>query len=164
MARRRSGKKIDFVHWTGIQESALALTAGSVASTALAAQHDPETWMRFRGNLLAYLDATQLPGRLIQVAVGLILVPEGTSTTVLWSPATDPDAPWMYYDIFAIGWEEGVTDVVDMPGVSSYRSVIDSKAMRIVRNQEVQFVTENVSVGSAGTVNVVLSGRALSGT
>ena len=162
MARRRSGKKIDFVHWTGIQESALALSAGSVASTALPAQHEPETILRFRGSLYAGIDAANAPGRLVQIAVGLILVPEGTGSTVLWSPATDADAPWFYYDIFTLGYEEAVTDVVDYGG-SFYRSIIDNKAMRIVRNQEQQFVVENVTVGSSAAVNVVLSGRVLSG-
>jgi len=164
MARRRSGKKIDFVHWTGIQESALALAAGTVGMTALAAQHDPETWLRFRGNLLSFVDGNQTPNRLAQVAVGLILVPEGTGTTVLWSPASDPDAPWMFYDIFVLGYEESVVDVIDQPGLVTYRSTIDSKSMRIIRNQEVQFVVENVTIGTAVTINTVLTGRVLSGT
>ncbi len=164
MPRRRSGRKIDFVHWTGIQEKVAGLTAGSVALTALAAQHDPETNLRFRGNLLAYLDGVQTPARWIQVAVGLILVPEGTGATVLWSPATDPDAPWSYYDIFTLGYEESVVDVIDMPQIASFRSVIDSKAMRIVRNQECQFVVENVTIGNAASVNVSITGRVLSGT
>ncbi len=164
MARRRSGKKIDFVHWTGLQEQFGPQAAGSSAVNAVAAQHDPETWLRFRGNLLCYMDGASAPGRLAQIAVGLILVPEGTGTTVLWSPATDADAPWMWYDIFAIGYEEMVIDVIDVPGATSYRSVIDSKSMRIVRNQEVQLVIENVTLAAAASVNAVISGRFLSGT
>ena len=164
MARRRSGKKIDFVHWTGIQEFISIFTAGSTASTALAAQHDPETWLRLRGNLFADLDGALTPGVLISVAVGLILVPEGTGTTVLWSPATDPDAPWMFYSMFTLGYEEPVVDNVGLTEAAVYREVIDSKSMRIVRNSEVQFVVENVTLGGVGTTNVSLTGRALSGT
>jgi len=163
MARRRSGKKIDFVHWTGLQESALALSAGTVASTALAAQHDPETWLRFRGNLLTYLDGTQGPGVLVEVGVGLILVPEGTSTTVLWSPLSDPDAPWIYYSSMFLAHEESVVDVLES-GSPFYREIIDDKAMRIIRNQEVQVVTENVTVGGGTAINMGISGRILSGT
>ena len=164
MARRRSGKKIDFVHWTGIQNFANTLTAGSIGGIALPAQYDPETWLRFRGNLLAELDGTMTPGVFISVAVGLILVLEATATTVLWSPASDPDAPWLYYSMFTLGYEEAVTDVVGLTEASVYRETIDDKAMRIVRNQEVQFVVENVTLGGTGTVNVSLTGRALSGT
>ncbi len=164
MARRRSGKKIDFVHWTGFQDSILTRSAGISAKQLFPAQHDPETLMRMRGNLLVSLDATQAPGSLVQIAVGAILVPEGTGTTVLWSPATDPDAPWIWYEIFVVGYEEMVTDVVDVPGLSIFRSVIDNKAMRIIRNQEIQWSVENVTVAAAAAVNVTLSGRALFGT
>ncbi len=163
MPRRRSGKKIDFVHWTAFQEAFLAQAAGTAGLTAFPALHEPETLLRLRGNLLCYVDTTQAPTGLMQVALGLILVPEGTGTTVLWSPATDGDAPWIWYDIFHVGYEEAVTDVVDIPGITSYRSVIDSKAMRIVRNQEVQLVIESVAVGSTISINAVVSGRALTG-
>ncbi len=55
-----------------------------------------------------------------------------------------------------------MTDVIDAPGVSSFRQVIDSKAMRRVRNQEVQMVVENATALAAGTVNVGVNGRFLS--
>ncbi len=164
MARRRSGKKIDFVHWTGFQDSFNGQAAGSIAKTLFAAQHDPETLMRTRGSLLTYLDTTQAPGGQILVGAGMILVPEGTSTTVLWSPLTDPDAPWIWYSAFGLGYEEYVTDVIDCPQATSHREVIDSKAMRIVRNQEIQMVVENVTTGSAAAFNMVIGGRSLFGT
>ena len=164
MARRRSGKKIDFTHWTYQSGSALALSAGTTAVLFNAAQHEPETLLRFRGELFVGLDALSAPGGLAAIGVGLILVPEGTGSTVLWSPITDGDAPWFWVDYGAVGYEEGVTDVIDYPGYTSYRRVIDSKAMRIIRNQEIQMVVENATVGTAESVNVVLQGRFLSGT
>ena len=164
MPRRRSGKKIDFVHWTGLQESADAFSAGTVAKTAHAAQHDPETLLRFRGNLNVLPDATQIPGGSVEIGVGLILVPEGTGTTVLWSPNADPDAPWIYYSQFGIAYEEMVTDVIAVQGAMSFRERIDNKAMRVVRNQEVQFVVENTTIQGAMAVNVLLTGRTLWGT
>ncbi len=163
MARRRTGKKIDFVHWTGFSVHADALAAGSIASTAIAAAHEPETILRMRGEFAAYLDGTGAPGVKVQVAAGLILVPEGTGTTVLWSPFTDADAPWLWYDIGILAHEELVVDVIDIPGMSSYRRVVDNKAMRITRNQEVQFVVENSSLLTAKNVNVSLVGRTLTG-
>ena len=164
MPRRRSGKKIDFVHWSGFQDSFNAQAAGSIGKNIFAAAHEPETLMRLRGTLLAYLDTTQAPGVQIAVGIGMILVPEGTGTTVLWSPLTDPDAPWFWYTAFALGYEEYVTDVISSQVASGYREVIDSKAMRITRNQEVQAVVENVTTGSAGAFNMVIAGRSLSGT
>jgi len=152
------------VHWTGFQGSSLAQNAGSVGVTLNPAQHDPETLLRSRGNLLTFMDTTQTPAGLIDVGVGMILVPEGTGTTVLWSPITDDDAPWFWYDRFVVGYEEMVTDVVDVPGITSYRSVIDSKAMRIVRNQEVQLVVEQATLGTAEAINTTVSGRFLTGT
>ena len=115
MARRRSGKKIDFVHWTRGTGSQLAMTAGTAGSTVLAALHEPETILRLRGSLISYCDGAQTPGGLANIGVGLIAVPEGTGTTVLWSPTTDGDAPWLWVDYFALGYEEMVTDVVDVP-------------------------------------------------
>jgi len=96
--------------------------------------------------------------------MGVILVPEGTGTTVLWSPSTDADAPWIWVTEFVLAHEELVVDVIDVPGMSSYRERIDNKAMRIIRNQEIQFVIENSTVTSALSVNAGLAGRFLSGT
>jgi len=164
MPHARGQKKIDTVHWTPFIGASLALGAGSAGQTLLAAQHLPETLMRTRGNLLCYADATQVPGALTDVAIGFILVPEGTGSTVLWSPITDGDAPWFYYDRFAIGYEEGVTDVIALQGVPVYRATIDSKAMRKVRNREIQMVVEQVTTGTALSINVTAQGRVLSGT
>ncbi len=164
MARRRSGKKIDFVHWTPFSSGVAALSSGSSAVTMQAAQHDPETLMRIRGEYTAFLDAAGAPSRSILVTAGLILVPEGTGTTVLWSPFTDGDAPWIWYDSSLLAYEEMVTDVVDIPLMTASRRVIDNKAMRIIRNQEVQFVVENTTIGSAASCNARVAGRVLSGT
>ena len=164
MARRRSGKKIDFVHWTGFQELFAALAAGTSAVTAFAAQHDPETLLRLRGHLFACINGVQVPAGWVQFAIGMILVPEGTGSTVLWSPATDDDAPWIWYEIFTLRYQEMVTDVIDVPGGTAFRAVIDSKSMRIIRNQEVQLVIENVTIGTAMSVNVSVTGRGLFGT
>ena len=163
MPRRRSGKKIDFVHWTGFAGQTFAFSAGTDADISNVAEHEPSTLMRTRGSLLAYIDGLQAPSGLASFGVGLILVPEGTGTTVLWSPIADSDAPWIWVDYFALGYEEMVTDAVDVPGITSYRSVIDSKAMRIMRNQEIQLVYENVTRGSAVSANIIVEGRILAG-
>ena len=164
MARRRSGKKIDFVHWTGFSTGISGQSAGSLATLLSAAQHDPETLLRIRGEYVTYIDAASAPGKQVTVSSGMILVPEGTGTTVLWSPLTDADAPWIWYDTAILGYEEMVTDVIDLPVLTAVRRVIDNKAMRIIRNQEIQFVVENTTELSASAINTRVGGRILSGT
>ena len=160
MAQRRSNPVNR--HWTGFSSSALALAAGGVCSMAQSAQHDRETILRTRGQLLCYADGVQTPGALTVITAGLILVPEGTGATELWSPFTDADAPWFWYVMFMIGHEEAVTDVIGNSVVAAYRETIDSKAMRRVRNQEVQFCVENTTLGGAISVNIGITGRFLS--
>jgi len=93
----------------------------------------------------------------------MILVPEGTGTTVLWSPFTDGDAPWIWVDYHHLGYEEMVIDVIDVPGITSYRSTIDSKAMRIVRNQELQLVAELTNITGTVVANITAMVRVLAG-
>ncbi len=164
MARRRSGKKIDSTRWTRTNATFLAQSAGAAAIELLASGTDTETILRTRGHLLAFLDGTQAPGVLVLMSVGFILVPEGTGTTVLWSPNADPNAPWLYIARFVLGYEEYVTDVVSAQGAAVFREVIDSKAMRVIRpDTEVQCVTENNTLASAGTVNLTITSHMLLG-
>jgi len=164
MPRGRHAKKIQYTHWTYGSADHGALTAGTAASTVAAAQHEPETILRIRGEWVAYVDGASAPPKTMAVGVGLILVPEGEGTTVRWSPITDGDAPWLWVDYAIIGYEEMVIDVVDVPALTMVRRVIDNKAMRIVRNRELQFVVENATIGGAGAVNVFANFRVLSGT
>ena len=162
---RRSGhaKKIENVHWTYGSWSLGALGAGTSAVNVFAAQHLPETLLRMRGMNMVHVDGTQTPPTFAGVNCGLILVPEGTGTTVLWSPTTDGDAPWIWAHEALVGYEEMVTDVIDIPGITFDLSVIDNKAMRRVRNQEIQFVAENATIGGAVSVNIRGSCRVLFG-
>jgi len=165
MPRARGGKKIDFVHWTGFAGGALAFAAGTIAVNLFPASHLKETLLRTRGSLLAFIDGASAPAKLARVGVGMLLVPEGTGTTVLSSPLSEPDAPWFWVSEFLLGYEEMVTDVIDVLGLSSYREIIDSKAMRKIPSAtEVQLVMENVTVGTAVGVNIQVVGRALTGT
>ena len=150
-------------HWTLWTSSTafIGQSAGTTAVLVAAAQHDRETIMRTRGNLLCYLDGAGAGGESVFVSVGLILVPEGTGSTVLWSPFTDGDVPWFWLETFQLGYEERVVDVIDIPWASAFRSVIDSKAMRRVRNQEVQMVVENTTAGGAEAINTLAHGRFL---
>jgi len=111
-----------------------------------------------------FADGVQIPASTVSIGLGLIQVPEGTGATVLWSPITDGDAPWIWADYFIIGHEEAVVDVIGMQELIAARRVIDNKAMRKLRNTEIQFVFENATIGGAMTVNAYGQARFLAGS
>ncbi len=167
--RRRSGfeKKIDTVHWTLFQEVFVAQAAGAAAAVqALAAQHLPETLLRIRGEWAVTPSASLNDAGGSVGVMGLILVPEGTGSTVLWSPITDGDAPWIWWDAIHCIYEEFVVDAVWSSNVSDGRRVIDSKAMRKVRNTELQLVFETAGITGLSAISLtgVATGRVLAGS
>ena len=168
MAKRRSNsrheKSIDIIRWAGGVHTFNAVSAGSNAQVAVT-DGATETILRIRGEVLAYIDATSAPGKLMDVAIGMLVVQAGSSTTVIQSPIADPDAPWLFYERFTIGYEEMVTDVVDVPGIVSKRIVVDSKAMRILRpGREVQLVMQSSTLFTTSAVNLAFSFRMLLGS
>ena len=166
MARRRSGRKIDNLRWGAFNNSFLATGAGASGAIVLTTIVGVvETIMRTRGNLVAWIDGLEAPAVGVIVSCGLIVVPEGTGSTVTWDPAGDPNAPWFWYESFVLGYEEYVADVIDCPGLSSHRSIIDSKAMRRwPQDSEIQFVMTNTTLAGAASVNVSIDGRILFGS
>ena len=165
-ARTRGEKVIDNVFWSGALADfgSVALSAGTVAEQALVASNQPFTLMRIRGNLLAYIDGGPAPGVSAEIGVGLRMVPEGTGSTVLSSPISDDEASWIYYSTFVVGHEEPVTDVLQIPGLTYFREVMDGKAMRRVKpDTELQWVAENVTLGGAVSVNILIACRFLLG-
>jgi len=164
MARRGITKKISHVRWKALTGIAANLSVGSAGIVALAATEFAETVMRTRGELLVWLDAVQSPGSWVRWGFGLVCVPEGTGTTVIWSPLTDANAPWFAYASGHLAYEEYVTDVVAAQQVQAHRRIIDSKAMRkCPPDMEVQAVFENVTVGNASDINFAFVGRLLMG-
>jgi len=166
MARRRSraGKKIDFVRWIGSTFSKDAFSAGTAAAT-LFSQTLPVTIMRQRGELVIWHDGLTASPKSALIGVGLIVVPEGSGTTVTVSPITDPEADWFFYSSHVIGYEEAVTDVIDIPGLQLARERIDGKAMRRMGStDEVQIVVENVTLLAATAVKVSAHFRTLLGS
>ncbi len=164
--RGRHAKKIDTVHWTGVLASSSAISAGTLGATVVAAQHLPETLLRFRGEWMGSLIGALANGVGVHLHAGLIQVPEGTGTTVLWSPFIDADAPWIWWDVMTLVYNEFVTDVNWSSQVSDGRRVIDSKAMRKLRNTELQIVLENTTYTgkSAGDIDFAVAGRVLAGS
>ena len=165
MARRRGGKTIDSVRWAQMTADT-NLSAGTVGVQLLSQILGiRSTVLRVRANVEASIEGVQAGGARVRVGMGLIIRPEGTGTTVLQSPLTDPNADWFWYESFVLGYEEMVTDVVDVPGLSNFRSVVDNKSMRRWQgDEEIQLVVENLTLSSASSVRVSLSGRILLGS
>ncbi len=162
---RRPGKTIDNLRWSGGNvNSFTAVSAGFFAAVALGAGVLCETIMRTRGEVIVYKDATSAPPIGLVVSMGLVLVPQGQGSTVIWDPFNDAEAPWFWHQEVFIGYEEMVTDVVDVPQITSARVIVDSKAMRKANvDEEVQFVMTNTTAGGAASVNVIATFRFLLG-
>ena len=160
----RPRKKLDQTAWELSTGSVSAQGTGSVAFQFSSVGTDPSTLLRIRGEVVGFTDGANAPGLGVYVAYGIILVPEGTGATVLFDPEADANAPWLLYGSSFLGYEEQVTDVIDIPGISSFRDKIDNKAMRIIRpDMEMQFVFTNASVFTAESVNLAYHLRWLSG-
>ncbi len=136
--------------------------AGSVAATFFTAGTIAETIRRLRGEVMVWVDGLEAPAVSATIGMGLIKAQSGQGATVLSSPITDGDAPWIWVDYMTIGYEEMVVDAVDVPMLSAKRVIVDNKSMRRFRpDQEVQFVVENVTLAGALSVNVAANIRAL---
>lgn len=164
MANRGRRSPIDNVRWTTANASGLGISAGTTAVNIFTAQNNRETVLRTRGHFAAWIDAAGGPGTSVIVTAGMALVPEGSGTTAAWEPFSDGDAPWFWYTEFVLAYEERVTDVVDVPGMTSFREVVDSKAMRkIPSDTEIQFVLTNTSLNGALAIDFSFNGRILLG-
>ncbi len=162
--RQRHAKKIDSVHWTGGAGQFIAQAGGTAGAALFPAQHLPETLLRIRGEWACSLNGGLANAAGAQVTIGIVQVPEGTATTVLWSPFTDSDAPWIWWDSFSLMYFEFVTDVNYSGITAAARRVIDSKAMRKLRNTEIQLVLENTTILTAASADVAFIGRGLAGS
>ncbi len=150
---QRSPKKRNLV-WQLSSGSSLAQSAGVIALAFGASASEPVTVMRFRGEVIGFIDGTAAPGSLVRLTWGIIRVPEGSAATARYEPVSDANAPWLAYGQFHLGYEEMVTDVVDIQTISGGRHVVDSKAMRkMPPDTELQIVFENTTVGGARAFN-----------
>ena len=171
MARRvfqgslRPPKKIHTLRWQGLQAVQTSnQSAGSVAVLVLSAGSPAETIMRMRGEFSAWLPGASVPPKDVLVSAGLILVPEGQGSTVIWDPFNDVNAPWIWFAELTLAYQEHVVDVVDVPTMTAARVVIDNKAMRKGSpDEELQMVVTNTTLGTAGTIRWSLAGRILLG-
>ena len=164
MAQHRPPRHKRELRWTLAVANFNAQPAGSIAVNVITAETFAQTIMRTRGELIGDIDGVDEPGALIRWALGMIVVPEGQAGTVIWSPLTDPNAPWFVYAASHLGYEEYVANAVQAGNKSSFRKEMDSKAMRkLPPDTEVQAVLEQVAVGDSASININFVGRLLLG-
>ncbi len=167
---RKRGATITKTSWEIFTGTTQALAAGSAAVEIRAGiagigGAQTETLLRTRGHLVAWLDATPVPGDLIQVSVGFRLASEGSGATVTVSPFSQGGYPWFFHETFHLGYDELVADVIGQEGLAMIRIPINDKAMRIIRpDNEIQMVVENTTINTAQACNVSVAGRWLFGS
>ena len=153
-SRARPAKKIDNVIWDLSNGFVTGLSAGTQAFQFSTVGTAPTTLMRIRGEIFSYLRGTTAPATLARVTYGIILVPEGSGATVQFAPISDANAPWLLYGSGVVGYNEEVTDVIDVPQLTMFRHDIDNKAMRKIRpDVEMQLVVENTTLAGADAVD-----------
>jgi len=164
MARQRV-KKIDNLIWDGSTGSSNGLAAGSSAAVNFAVTGNaPSTLLRLRGTHICFLDGVQAPGVLNVVRYGIVKVPEGSGTTVQYDPASDETAPWLFYNSVLLGYEEMVTDAIGLTEISSFREIVDNKAMRRMRpDEELQWAVNNTALVGSAAINAGFAIRFLQG-
>ena len=146
--------------WQNSAGSFSAQAAGAAALNFSSVGTLTTTMLRMRGEVVGFLDSPATVGQLIEVAYGIILVPVGSGTTVQFDPITDVEAPWLLWGVHFLGYEEMVTDVIDVPVITGFRDTIDNKAKRIIRPEmEMQFVVKNTTVFSSDSINFAYSLR-----
>ncbi len=160
MARARSsGRRADY-QWTLGSFVTQGLAAGASAQFAvISAGVISSTITRTRGRWFAELNGTAVAGDIVLVGVGLIKVSEGGTTTSL--PLTDGDAPFFWTAQVHLSVIDS-SATIDRALLGSFREVVDSKAMRVLRpDEDVVCVIETADVVGAPVVNAGFVGRFL---
>ena len=150
--RRGAGRRAD-LRWVLGRGTLLTLSGGATAgATVISAGNTSQTIMRTRGRFAVWLDPPLVVGDLVAWAVGLLIVPGLTGTTVTSSPLTDPEAPFYWYESGHLAAE--TTADADGEGIKVVTGIVDVKAMRILRpDQEVQMVAEMSDITQTSEVN-----------
>ncbi len=146
----RPGKKLDHTRWEFSSGYLASAGAGVTAFNFSSVGTNPSTLLRMRGEVSSFASSAASPNTSIHVAYGIILVPEGSGTTVQFAPLSDANAPWLLYGVGLLSYDEKVVDVIAVQQMMAFRHTIDNKAMRIIRPDiEMQLVVENTTVQGA---------------
>jgi len=159
--RQRAGRRTDYEWQGGSSMAFAALAAGGTTQQSTIVTVGAFTLMRVRGHWSVSFDGDEMAADHLEVGIGLLLQQTGAVATSL--PLTDPNAPWIWYDQVALYTAEGTN--ADQGFLTSYRGVIDSKAMRRMKpDQSLIFVLETSNIVGAPTVDGYANARFLFGS
>ena len=163
MARRGRGVGRTRYEWTGGLGRSPDLASGATASFLLGTASQAETIMRVRGNVFAEIAATLVDLDACAVFYGIQVMPAGSQAAGLAAgPGTNPEGDWLLFGVvpFYVDTATTVTHSVSMAA----REVIDTKAMRVMREgEELLLRVENVDIVGAPPVNFAFGLCILSG-
>ena len=157
-SRSSRGRRADY-RWTLGQFSALGQASNTAAqSVIVTAGTTSQTIMRVRGSWACQLDLASADGDAAFIGIGFLVQQAGATATSL--PNTDGDAPFFFYETVPLIVEDASLSIDR--GLSSFRGVIDGKAMCVLRpDQEVIAIAEMSNVSGAPSWNVMASARFL---
>ena len=158
MANRKTGRRADLRWLLGAFTTQTLAAGGSASFAVIAGGNTSQTIMRVRGSWSCHLDGTATAADVVRVGIGLLVVQSGAAAASL--PLTDSEAPYFWYDVVTLSGEESVGG--SRAGLPMYRSVVDGKAMRVLRpDRDVLVIIETADVVGAPVINATFDGRFL---
>ena len=153
----------------GASNSILSFTQpGKTLWTTGAQALDALTIVRIRGELTAWLEVVGTIGdgfARVGAGIGIVTVDAfDIGPTAMPGPVTDPDwSGWMWVEY--VGAMVGASVTEEFKGLAQHRFVIDTKAMRKIRPNEVVFgMFETISEVGAATLSFASNTRMLAKT
>ncbi len=153
MARRHTGRVIDFKAWLAIPSWSAAVSGTSTTINGILSFTGPGTILRARGFVQASLDATMQVGDEISMAWGLGIVSTDAAVagaTAMPDPGGDADYPWLWWEQMTLRSEETLQGF--SWGLTAQRVDVDTKAMRKFKPGQTLLVINQVTSSSGAPV------------
>ncbi len=166
MANRRGVGRTRY-EWTSAFGEQAGLAAGALVGFLLATATQAETVMRVRGEIIGALDlAGSAANDAAAIAWGIMVMPAGAvAGGVTVGPSANGEADWMAYGFHPVRSDSAIvaTDANKL-GLNVFRTTVDSKAMRRMREgEQLVLVAENATLVGAPAINFGFGLRILSG-
>jgi len=155
-ARRRT-------HWSTQQASTLdRASTQKLLMETLTAQHSGETLLRTRGLIRVYLQTASSNGDGYAGAIGFgVVTAKAAAAGVASLPGPMADAGWDGWFVHQFFDVRKSLSIVSN-GSGFFESIIDSKAMRKVTDEDVIVVVAEIILSGTATVSVFVTSRLLS--
>ena len=162
MARRGSGRVIDFKAWNSILRSEQSVsTNGTILGGGVLSFAGPATILRCRGFVQAHFDATAQVSDAISLTFGLGLVSSDAATlgaTAMPDPGGNADYPWLWWGSMRLRSELAAGPSGGF-GIAAQRLEIDTKAMRRVKPEMSLVMVVEVASASGAPETIIEFGQ-----